>query len=688
MQLQITKELVEQYHKALPERIRGYLNQRCIPDEIIDRFLIGYNGEAITIPIQNDAGDFIFFKYRSDPDKDKEGKRAYWHDDGAQAQIYGWENLTFSKPYIVICEGELDRLVLEANGIPAITSSAGGGTFKNEWISYLKNIPEVYLCFDNDEPGKKYAEKIVQLIPKSKIIRLPEMGEGKKDITDYFMSGHSKDDFLELISNAISSEEVTLEAELSLLAYQGELQPFHPSQDFIPNKFYYTIPYLEIDKELKSNNVFKQKFIVINSDRRILSLDNPKDFYSKHGLYVKQMPAVKNPDIRWSYRFIKDFKEGYTSNPYEIFTLIKNIVQKYGELKEEGWYDIIPLWCMGSYMFCIFETYPYLGFCGLKGTGKSKMARLLSFMTFNGQHIISIKESTIFRDVESLRSTMCIDESEDLWDPKNNQAVRSLLNAGYCKGGRVPRQEGDTKKGFFTHYYEVYSPKVMSNIKGFEDVLGSRVITVTMLLAKTSKGNTTIRDDSENWPLIRHGQYSFGLCNFKQIRNVYLHDPDVKIDNNRFNDLWAPILSVGKIVFKDNPQQFTKIKEFAREQITKASEENLLDERTLALLKTLKDLVYADGDFPNKAIREGMKVYLSEGEVEEIRSSWIGYRLRNFGLKKKTRQNNGIVYVLRKEDVEDVYSRYIKEEVTTHQNPSNYSHPSHSSLESEDFVNS
>ena len=60
-------ELVEQYHRVLPERIRTYLNQRCLPNEIIDRFKIGWTGTAISIPIYSKDNEYTFFKFRKDP---------------------------------------------------------------------------------------------------------------------------------------------------------------------------------------------------------------------------------------------------------------------------------------------------------------------------------------------------------------------------------------------------------------------------------------------------------------------------------------------------------------------------------------------------------------------------------------------------------------------------------------------
>jgi hypothetical protein len=45
--------LAAEYHHALPDRIREYLHARGIPDEIIDRRFLGWNGSRIAIPVFN-----------------------------------------------------------------------------------------------------------------------------------------------------------------------------------------------------------------------------------------------------------------------------------------------------------------------------------------------------------------------------------------------------------------------------------------------------------------------------------------------------------------------------------------------------------------------------------------------------------------------------------------------------------
>lgn len=189
--------IVEQCHNSIPVRIREYLHSRDITDEIISEQHLGwgnfYGKNWITIPITNIEGKYEFLKLRRDPE-DKNNKNKYmFFPAGSQATIYGWENLTSCQNEIVICEGEFDRLILSKFAIPAITSTAGAGTFKKEWLEHLRNLDKIYVAFDRDKVGETESERLIKVLaenlPEAEIykIKLPERMTDGKDITDYFI---------------------------------------------------------------------------------------------------------------------------------------------------------------------------------------------------------------------------------------------------------------------------------------------------------------------------------------------------------------------------------------------------------------------------------------------------------------------------------------------------------------------
>ena len=188
----IDEKLVEEYHKAMPVRIRKYLNGRGISDGVIDNHKLGYGSfykrSWITIPIKDHDGNFKFLKLRQDPDEG-EDKHTY---PGGEAEIYDWDMAKGAQDKLVICEGELDRLALLSKGVPAVTSTAGAGTFKKQWIQHFSKDVSLYICYDTDDAGQAGAEDVATKFNEAGykntyLITLPsEVGE-KGDVTDYFV---------------------------------------------------------------------------------------------------------------------------------------------------------------------------------------------------------------------------------------------------------------------------------------------------------------------------------------------------------------------------------------------------------------------------------------------------------------------------------------------------------------------
>lgn len=176
----------------LLDRIRKYLNERGISDEIIERNHISWDGEKIVIPVFDKTGIWLFNKYRRDPEV-SEGPK-YTYDKGATTAIYGIDKIK-NAASVIICEGEFDSLILEAQGFTAVSSTGGAGSFKEEWAAEFVG-KDLYVCMDNDAAGDQGRLKVTAVIPSIKSIPLPpEVGE-HGDVTDFFIKlGKTKKDF-------------------------------------------------------------------------------------------------------------------------------------------------------------------------------------------------------------------------------------------------------------------------------------------------------------------------------------------------------------------------------------------------------------------------------------------------------------------------------------------------------------
>ena len=172
-----------------PQNTEAWLLGRGISAGVIDEFQIGWTSENIIIPIFAPNGKVAFNKYRRSPFKDEGPK--YRYDAGASAMLYGAHKLHDDvEAPVIICEGELDALVLYSHGFTAVSSTGGAGTFLPEWCELLKG-KDVIICYDNDKAGINGALHTQQMIPWARIALLPD-AYGIKDVTDYCI--HVKED--------------------------------------------------------------------------------------------------------------------------------------------------------------------------------------------------------------------------------------------------------------------------------------------------------------------------------------------------------------------------------------------------------------------------------------------------------------------------------------------------------------
>lgn len=174
------------YHRRLPPTLWAYLVGRGISEPLVHRHLLGWNGERITIPIPAKDGRIAFFKLARDPE-DVHVAPKMLTSPGAMAELYGWDTLRSNPERLVICEGEFDRLVLMTKGFPAVTGTAGALTFLEEWADAIRPIPEVYVCFDRDDAGRRGALKVAGLLPHARIVELPQEVGDHGDVSDFLV---------------------------------------------------------------------------------------------------------------------------------------------------------------------------------------------------------------------------------------------------------------------------------------------------------------------------------------------------------------------------------------------------------------------------------------------------------------------------------------------------------------------
>lgn len=187
-------------------------------------------------------------------------------------------------------------------------------------------------------------------------------------------------------------------------------------------------------------------------------------------------------------------KEEVLKKLSETYEDIKKILKVYLDLKPE-YYSLISLWVIGTYFHKNFSSFPYLFFNAMRGSGKSRLLRLVCKLSKEGNVMASPTEAVLFRTT----GTLGIDEFERVAN-KDKSSIRELLNGAYKKGIKIARMKKIKSlagEEMVVEEFEVYRPVIMANIWGMDEVLGDRCI--SLILEKSNNlEKTRLTEDFED----------------------------------------------------------------------------------------------------------------------------------------------------------------------------------------------
>lgn len=206
----------------------------------------------------------------------------------------------------------------------------------------------------------------------------------------------------------------------------------------------------------------------------------------------------------------------------EFFRTVREILKDYLDI-DERYYSIIAIWIIGTYFHQYFPTYPYLYFNAMKGSGKSRAIRLITYLSKDGEMLNSLTEAVLFRT----KGTLGIDECEG-FSRKGSEALKELLNSSYKKGIKIKRMKKIktlTGEEQVPESFDVYRPILMANINGMDDVLNDRCITI--ILERSSNTLITRRMELFDFDEKIKGIKQFSLnqcslCSVDVVNNVYI----------------------------------------------------------------------------------------------------------------------------------------------------------------------
>lgn len=183
MKREMLNRATQTYYEALKSSpvAQEHLKERGITGEVAQHFRLGYVSEPLenhdhmqgmlSIPFITPVGTVAIRFRRLSGDGHK-----YHQEAGTLSPLFNVRDLHRPEPYLVLCEGEMDAVVMSGLcGIPAV-GLAGTGNWKQRGKFYRRlmvDYDRVYILMDPDKAGQDMVPDIIRRVPNAVNVILP-----------------------------------------------------------------------------------------------------------------------------------------------------------------------------------------------------------------------------------------------------------------------------------------------------------------------------------------------------------------------------------------------------------------------------------------------------------------------------------------------------------------------------------
>jgi hypothetical protein len=190
------------------DALQDFIDRRGIERETLREFQIGWDStfKCYTIPVRSIDGALVNVRrYQLDPPDDR---RKIWSLPGRGSPVlFPGHLIPFLGQTVIICEGELDAICTMQHGFDAVTRTGSAKTWKGEWNGLFRG-KMVYVVHDADEAGQDgnriVAAALEDVAAELYVVQLPYSVTPNhgKDLTDWWLEGHTAEEFIELLYQA------------------------------------------------------------------------------------------------------------------------------------------------------------------------------------------------------------------------------------------------------------------------------------------------------------------------------------------------------------------------------------------------------------------------------------------------------------------------------------------------------
>jgi len=255
-------------------------------------------------------------------------------------------------------------------------------------------------------------------------------------------------------------------------------------------------------------------------------------------------------------------------------------LKKYVVFPQSWLPDVLATWTLGTYLFPVFQTYPYLWITSPEpGCGKSLLGGIIANVSFNGEFMVAPTEAQLFHLPESSRGVQVWDEVENReeTDTKRFNMMRPVLLNGYRNGGAVPRQIG--KHFEKAARYHVFCPRVLIGLTKLPEPALQRTIKVA-LAKRTAEQSVQLYigvKQAEEERQLRERCLLWALETVESVNRCYQDEKlrkelEALLGPGRVSDdIWLPMLAVATAASGDDANFIKTLKDAAKELASSAT---------------------------------------------------------------------------------------------------------------------
>lgn len=160
---------------------------------------------------------------------------------------------------------------------------------------------------------------------------------------------------------------------------------------------------------------------------------------------------------------------------------IYNFLFNASELPSDDYYkELLIPWILHTYLLEHFDYSPILCLYAVPERGKSRMGKALSYLSYRGTTMESLRESNIIRLATDCRATIFFD-CMGLWKKVERNQSEDVILARCERGSVVPRVLYPERGAFKdTKIYTVFGSTVLATNESIHEILETRAVTINM----------------------------------------------------------------------------------------------------------------------------------------------------------------------------------------------------------------